>query len=110
MLLHSGVTLKGNKKFSTHWISSTSLKKQPKFSDNTTETSGEIPVLMTFYYPDLDSASDCLTQIFHANQKHYPNLVVARHNYEFSALLLKTSFRGGTCGGVIGFFLRLFKH
>ena len=32
---------------------------------------------------------------------------MARHNYEFSALLLKTSFRGDTYSGVIGFFLRL---
>ena len=34
------------------------------------------------------------------NQKHYPDLVSARHQYGISALVSQTLFRGETSGGV----------
>ena len=58
---------------------------------------------MTRHYPDLGSASDWIKQIFSrgtTNQKHYPDLVVIRHQYGISVLVPQTSFRGKTSGGV----------
>ena len=35
-----------------------------------------------------------------SNQKHYPDPVVTRHQYEISALVSQTAFRGETSGSV----------
>ena len=58
---------------------------------------------MTSHYPDLGSASDWLKQISRAAQpiRRITQIwVVKRHQYEISALVWQTSFRGETSGGV----------
>ena len=58
---------------------------------------------MTRHYPDLDSASDWLKQIFHAARpiRSFSQIwVVTRHQYGISMLVSQTTFRGETKGGV----------
>ena len=54
-------------------------------------------ILMTRHYPDLDSASDWLNQIFHEERPFSSSIqiwVVTRHQYGISTLVFRTSFGG----------------
>ena len=73
----------------------------------TGETSAEMPYRwpMTRHYPDPGSASDCLKQISHAARPIRSTTqiwVVTGHQYEISALVSQTAFRGKPAsGGVV---------
>ena len=52
---------------------------------------------MARHYPDLGRASDWLKQISQAARKSSTQIwIVTRHQYEISALISQTSFRGET--------------
>ena len=58
---------------------------------------------MTSHYPDLGNASDWLKKISLATRpirSITQNWVMTRHQYEVSALVSPTSFRGEASGGV----------
>ena len=92
-----------------------SPRKQPTFGDATTgfpakwrRRNERNSILMTRNYPDLDSASDWLNQIFHAAQPIRGTTqmwVVTRHQYGISALVSQTSFGGETSGSVTRYWL-----
>ena len=82
-----------------------SLRKQPTFNDGNTgfpakwhlRNERRNSILMARHYPDLGRASVWLKQISHAARKSYTQIwIVTRHQYEISALISQTSFRGET--------------
>ena len=93
------------------FCSNSSLRKPPTFRDVTTKLPQKMTskhrlrnsMLMTCHYPDLGSASDWLKHIFHAERPIRSTtqiFVVTCHQYGISALVLQTSFRRKTSGGV----------
>ena len=94
-----------------NFCSNSSLRKPPTFRDATTKLPRKMTskhrhrnsILMTCHYPDLGSASDWLKQVSHAerpNRSTTQIFVVTRLQYGISALVLQTSFRMETSGGV----------
>ena len=82
-----------------------SLRKQPTFHDAITglpakwhlRNERRNSILMARHYPDLGRASVWLKQISHAARKSSTQIwIVTRHQYEISALISQTSFRGET--------------
>ena len=90
------------------FCSNSSLRKPPTFRDATTKllrkmTSKHRAQKFHTDDPDLGSASDWLKQISHAERPIRGTtriFVVTRHQYGISALVLQTSFRRETSGGV----------
>jgi len=88
-----------------------SPRKQPAFHDATTgfhvkwrlRNERRNSTLMTYHYPDLDSASDWSYRVGNLLQPIRSSTwiwVVTRHQHGISVLISQTSFRWETSGGV----------